>query len=75
MFSNTSVYNISWGGDSSVGRVPTLRAGKPTNRDAIGGWGMRFFFTPKRPDRLPRRHSFLFNEYSGIFPGNKAAEV
>jgi hypothetical protein len=51
--------------------VSGLRAGKPTNRDTIAGWGMRFFFTPKRPDRLWRRHSFLFNDYPGILPGRK----
>jgi len=68
MFSNTFVYKItendyaeSWGGDSSAGRVSRLLAGKPTDRDVIAGWGMRFFFTPKRLDRLWRRHSFLFN--------------
>ena len=55
--------------------VSRLRAGKPTNRDAIAGWGTTFSFTPKCPYRLWRRHSFLLNEYPGILPGKKAAEA
>jgi hypothetical protein len=53
---------------------PGYELGNRKNREAIAGCGVRFFFTPKRPDRLWRRHSFLFNEYPGIIPRNKAAE-
>jgi hypothetical protein len=48
--------------DSSVGIVFGLRAGRPRNCDLIPGRGKRYFFPPKRSDRLFGPPSLRFRE-------------
>jgi hypothetical protein len=49
-----------------------LRVGRPTGRSSSPS-GVKILFSSRRPDRLWRPPSFLYNGYWGLFPLGKAA--